>query len=85
MLTNHSTKIEDLEIEKAKLEAKIAQISKDFNIVIADKDSLAQKIKLFQTKCKTLEDSLTKQEEASGETIKKLRRDLLMSHEKHAN
>ena len=47
MLTNQNTLIEDLEKEKAKLESKIQEISSEFNIVIADKQTLQERIAMF--------------------------------------
>jgi len=55
MLTQKDTKIEDLEIEKAKLEAKIHKLSSEYHLILSDKDSLAEKIRLFQSKCQNLE------------------------------
>jgi len=55
MLLNQETMIEDLENEKAKLEAKVSQLSSQYNLVLSDKESLADKIRMFQTKCSTLE------------------------------
>lgn len=72
MLTDQNTKIEDLEKEKAKLEARIQQISNDFNIVISDKNTLAEKIHMFQTKCRNLEDMLKRNEDETSEALRKL-------------
>jgi len=75
LLTQKETKIEDLEIEKAKLEAKVHQLSSEYNLVLSDKDSLAEKIRLFQTKCATLETQMRVKEEESSELIRQLRRE----------
>lgn len=56
MLLSAETKIGDLETEKAKLEAKIHQISQEYHLILSDKDTLADKIRMFQTKCVTLEE-----------------------------
>lgn len=55
MLSNQETKIEDLELEKAKLEAKINELSKEYHLVLTDKSSLAEKIHMFQSRVGTLE------------------------------
>ena len=55
MLTQKETKIGDLETEKAKLEAKVHQLSTEYHLVLSDKDSLGEKIRLFQSKCVNLE------------------------------
>jgi hypothetical protein len=55
MLLNQETMIEDLENEKAKLEAKVSQLSSQYNLVLSDKECLADKIRMFQTKCSALE------------------------------
>eukprot|EP00347_Sterkiella_histriomuscorum_P018954 403343520 len=73
MLTDQTTQIEDLEKEKAKLESKILEISKEFNLVVTDKNTLADKIHMFQTKCKSLEEMLNRKEEDLSDQLKKLR------------
>ena len=40
---------------------------------------------MFQTKCKNLEEMLSKREEESGETVKKLRRENQLIQDKYDN
>jgi len=55
LLSKKETLIEDLEKEKAKLEAKVMQISSEYHIVLSNTDSLAEKIRIFQSRCVELE------------------------------
>ena len=47
LLSDKETMIEDLEKEKAKLEAKIMQLSSEYHIVLSNSDQLAEKIRIF--------------------------------------
>ena len=85
MLTQKDTKIEDLEIEKAKLEAKIHKLSSEYHLILSDKDSLAEKIRLFQSKCQNLEQQVRAKEEESSELIRQLRRESQLLRDKNDN
>lgn len=85
MLLNAETKIGDLESEKAKLEARIQQISQEYHLVLSDKDNLAEKIRMFQTKCATLEAQMKAREEESSEVIRELRRENHLLKDKNDN
>lgn len=81
-LSRQSTLIEDLEQEKASLEARVLQMSQELGLVLADKRSLAEKTRIFQTKCLELEGVLQRAEEESGEAERRLRRELQLQAEK---
>ena len=62
LLSKKETMIEDLEREKTKLEAKILQLSSEYHIVLSNSDSLAEKIRIFQSRCVELEAKVKTQE-----------------------
>jgi peptidoglycan hydrolase CwlO-like protein len=47
LLSKKETMISDLELEKAKLEAKIQEISSQYNLVLSNADELKEKVEIF--------------------------------------
>ena len=57
-LVDPKLNMQELENEKSVLEDRIGKISDEFGIVISVEKKLAEKVKLFQTKCQQLEEKL---------------------------
>lgn len=75
LLSKKETMIADLEREKTKLEAKIMQLSSEYHIVLSNTDQLADKIRIFQSRCVELEAKVKTQEQELSDMIKQLKRE----------
>jgi predicted nuclease with TOPRIM domain len=51
----------------------VSKLSSEYNIVLSDSASLAEKIRLFQTKCASLEQTLQEKEQAADDRITSMR------------
>ena len=58
LLTAKETKIEDLERQKAELEAKISEVLKDMDLRLSNEQELSARVQKFQTRCSNLENVL---------------------------
>ena len=74
--------MQGLENEKSLLEDKIGNISTEFGIVISVEKKLSEKVKLFQTKCKELEEKLLNAQSVSSAEVRALKREITTEKEK---
>ena len=70
LLSKKETMISDLELEKAKLEAKIQEISSQYNLVLSNADELKEKVEIFQTRCVDLEQKMKNREDEAQDLIR---------------
>lgn len=82
---DQSFKKEDLEIKKMELEERVSKISSQFNIVISNEKSLAQRVKLFMSKCLDLEKQLEEANSVSQAEVRTLKREIAFLKDKQEN